>query len=78
MANRLETVEAFLQGNQDNAHLHMAPSEARAFYAAVVGEELDSRSVLDIQKIVLGCVVCSAVLAEIQPGVPAVGRNTVS
>jgi hypothetical protein len=77
MTNQLQTIEAFIQLNQAEPHLHIVPIEARAFYTASVEGTIGPRS-LDGQKIILGCLVCSAVLAEIQPGATPVGRHVVS
>jgi hypothetical protein len=78
MAGRLETIDTFIERNLGEEHRHMIPSEARAFYGASVEGNIGSQRSLEGQKVILGCVVCSAVLAEVQPGVSPVGRNAVS
>lgn len=77
MTDRLTAVDAFIERNQSEAHQHVEPSEARAFYAASVDGDIGGERSLAGQKIMLGCVVCSAMIAEIQPGASPVGRNVV-
>lgn len=77
MADKLTTIDAFIERNQSELHQHVDPSEARTFYTASVEGDIGGERSLAGQKIILGCVVCSAMLAEIQPSASLVGRNVV-
>ena len=77
MADQLEIIDNFIQRNQEQQHQHIDPPEARAFYAASVEGTIGSVRSLEGQKIILGCLGCSVLLSEVQPGTPQVGRHAV-
>lgn len=59
-----KVLKAFLD-RQPEGHIHIRPPQVRALYSATA--QVGSENILAVQKVVLSCEICSAVLAESSP-----------
>jgi hypothetical protein len=78
MAERLEMIEAYLDRHDGEALSHITYEESLAFYNGVAKEQVPSTVVLEVQRTIFSCVMCSAIFAESLPGTSPVGHRAVS